>query len=258
MEMTYEEFINNILETRGRFACGEEYHERHHIVPRCMGGGDEEENLIDLFAREHFEAHRLLALENPNNDKLVYAWWCMSFVKSKNTNERYEITAEEYEEIKTCYSAMCAVRYLGENNPCYGRKHTEEEKKKMNKPHLSIRGENHPMYGKHPSSKTLDLLSEKAKNRLKDKNNHPMYGKTMSEKSKNKNMMSQKTRKPVICIETNVIYFSVREAERKTGVHQAHIIECCKGKKQTAGGYHWCYADEIKQNDSKGENCYGN
>ena len=74
MEETYEQFIQNILNTRGRFACGDEYHERHHIVPKCMDGGDEEENLIDLFAREHFEAHRLLALENPDNDKLVYAW----------------------------------------------------------------------------------------------------------------------------------------------------------------------------------------
>jgi hypothetical protein len=101
--LTYEEFINNILETRGRFACGEEYHERHHIVPKCMDGGDEEENLIDLFAREHFEVHRLLALENPDNDKLTYAWWMMANVKDKNQN-RTKITAEEYEEAKTALS----------------------------------------------------------------------------------------------------------------------------------------------------------
>ena len=88
MEMTYEEFINNILETRGRFACGDEYHERHHIVPKCMDGSNDEENLIDLFAREHFEAHRLLALENSdvrislrpntqrwhNHSRCNYAW----------------------------------------------------------------------------------------------------------------------------------------------------------------------------------------
>ena len=73
-ENTYEEFIQNILKTRGRFECGDEYHERHHIVPKCMGGTDEEDNLIDLFAREHFMAHKLLALENRDNDKLVYAW----------------------------------------------------------------------------------------------------------------------------------------------------------------------------------------
>ena len=79
--ITYEEFINNILETRGRFACGEEYHERHHIIPKCCGGSDDKNNLIDLFAREHFIAHKLLAEENPDNDKLVYAYTCMAFFK---------------------------------------------------------------------------------------------------------------------------------------------------------------------------------
>ena len=63
--MMYREFIDNILQTRGRFNCGDEYHERHHITPKCMSGANDENNLIDLFAREHFEAHRLLALDNP-------------------------------------------------------------------------------------------------------------------------------------------------------------------------------------------------
>ena len=42
----YQNYIMQILNTRGRFGCGEEYHERHHIVPRCMGGADTEDNLI--------------------------------------------------------------------------------------------------------------------------------------------------------------------------------------------------------------------
>lgn len=49
--MTYIEFINDILKTRGRFNCGDEYCERHHILPKCMGGGNERDNLIDLYAR---------------------------------------------------------------------------------------------------------------------------------------------------------------------------------------------------------------
>ena len=80
--MTYIEFINNILNNRGRFNCGDEYHERHHILPKCMGGTNDNDNLIDLFAREHFEAHKILALENPDNRKLQLAYICMSFVKN--------------------------------------------------------------------------------------------------------------------------------------------------------------------------------
>ena len=74
--MTYIEFINDILKTRGRFNCGDEYCERHHILPKCMGGGNERDNLIDLYAREHFIAHKLLALENPDNIKLQLAYIC--------------------------------------------------------------------------------------------------------------------------------------------------------------------------------------
>lgn len=53
-----------------------------------MGGTNDEENLIDLFAQEHFIAHRLLTEENPDNEKLVYAWWCMFSLPgaSKKTN----------------------------------------------------------------------------------------------------------------------------------------------------------------------------
>lgn len=37
------------------------YVERHHIVPRCLGGGNEAENIIRLVAEDHFFAHLLLA-----------------------------------------------------------------------------------------------------------------------------------------------------------------------------------------------------
>lgn len=38
-----------------------EYFERHHIKPRCLGGGDEPENIIRLTPEDHLFAHILLA-----------------------------------------------------------------------------------------------------------------------------------------------------------------------------------------------------
>lgn len=121
---TYNEFIQNILDTRGRFNCGNEYHERHHITPKCMGGKNEEENLIDLYAREHFIAHKLLADENPDNAHLSYAYGCMAWVK-KDGQKRYELTPEEYEEAKIAFSKANSVivkerMSIPENNPFYG------------------------------------------------------------------------------------------------------------------------------------------
>ena len=41
--------------------CPNGYVERHHILPRALGGGDDSTNLVALTAREHFVAHVLLA-----------------------------------------------------------------------------------------------------------------------------------------------------------------------------------------------------
>ena len=190
MEMTYKEFIDNILETRGRFNCGEEYHERHHIVPRCMGGTNDKENLIDLFAREHFDAHRLLALENPENDSLTYAWWMMAHTNNANQRD-YEITAEEYEEARIVTSIKqkeaqtrrmesneardrirnsLLGRYTGDKNPHYGKHCSEETKEKISKANKGrFAGENNYFYGKHFS-----------------KEQHPMYGHKHSKESREK------------------------------------------------------------------------
>ena len=74
MSLTYNEFIQNILDTRGRFGVHEgEYKERHHVIPKCLGGTNDKNNLIDLYAKEHYIAHKLLALENPSNNGLQFA-----------------------------------------------------------------------------------------------------------------------------------------------------------------------------------------
>lgn len=43
----------------------------------------------------------------------------------------------------------------------------------------------------------------------------------------------------VVCLEAGVVYPSVHEAERQTGIHQGHISECINGKRKTAGGFRW-------------------
>jgi len=48
----------------------------------------------------------------------------------------------------------------GENNPMYGKHHTEEWKIKHSK---RMKGKNHPMYGKHRSEESKRKQSEKAK-----------------------------------------------------------------------------------------------
>lgn len=50
-----------------------------------------------------------------------------------------------------------------------------------------------------------------------------------------------KRAKKVICIETKEIFNSISEAGRIKKVDISDITKVCKGKQQTAGGYHWKY-----------------
>jgi len=95
--MEYIKIYNQIIE-RAKTRKLEDYKENHHIIPRCMGGLDEEENLVELTAREHFLCHKLLCEIYPNNQKLWYALFLMSINKNKKT--KYIVSSREYEYIK--------------------------------------------------------------------------------------------------------------------------------------------------------------
>lgn len=49
--------------------------------------------------------------------------------------------------------------------------------------------------------------------------------------------------KKVRCIETDIIYESLSEAARQTGICLSSISKCCNGKRKTAGGFHWEFVD---------------
>lgn len=59
--MNYQKHYDKLIETRKNRVIQEDvYYEKHHILPRSMGGNNDPENLILLTAREHFLAHWLL------------------------------------------------------------------------------------------------------------------------------------------------------------------------------------------------------
>jgi len=68
----YDKFINSLKKNRDL-----EIFEVHHIIPRCMGGGDNKSNLIKLTPREHFIAHLMLHRANPESKSLLKALQAM-------------------------------------------------------------------------------------------------------------------------------------------------------------------------------------
>lgn len=84
--MNYQKIYDDLI---GRAKCRalEGYTEIHHIIPRCMGGTDDLENLVSLTPEEHYVAHQLLVKIHPNNDSLIYAA-CM-MVPNRPNNKLY-------------------------------------------------------------------------------------------------------------------------------------------------------------------------
>lgn len=77
--MNYEKAYINLIDMHGdtsKPSIG--YFERHHILPKCMGGRDEYSNLIYLSARCHLLAHWLLmkAFPEVKGLKTAYATMC--------------------------------------------------------------------------------------------------------------------------------------------------------------------------------------
>ena len=67
--MNYEHHYNLLIERDfARSISG--YSENHHIIPKCMGGSDDESNLVKLTAEEHYIAHLLLVKMYPNSHRL--------------------------------------------------------------------------------------------------------------------------------------------------------------------------------------------
>jgi hypothetical protein len=73
----YEEIISR---ASGREIIG--HVERHHIVPKCLGGTNKKDNLVRLTYREHFLCHWLLCKIHKDNHKLKSA-----FAKMLETNK---------------------------------------------------------------------------------------------------------------------------------------------------------------------------
>lgn len=70
--MDYQKHYDLLIE-RARARVLEGYVEVHHVVPRCIGGGDEKENLVQLTAEEHYAAHQLLHKVYPESYSLMFA-----------------------------------------------------------------------------------------------------------------------------------------------------------------------------------------
>lgn len=123
----YYEIIEN---ARLRTLSDDVYTERHHIIPKSLGGDNTKNNLISLTAREHYICHLLLPkmIEGKGKYKMLCAIIRMA---NSNQNQLRKIKSKMYERVKIEKAAMHSKLYRGKNNPFYSMNHSKETKQKL-------------------------------------------------------------------------------------------------------------------------------
>lgn len=185
--MNYEKiYVSLINRAQGRKL--ESYTEIHHIKPRCMGGLDNLDNLVELTPEEHYLAHQLLVKIYPDVPKLVHAAHLMCF-----GNNGRRINNKLYGWIKKKLSEEVSRRFSGVKKGSH---------KLVTCPHCGKEGGAHGMKRyhfdnclKHPDQSNLtekikkrsigpQSEETKAKRKETQKNNPPRAGKFHSVETK--------------------------------------------------------------------------
>ncbi len=125
--MNYEKIYNNLC-NRGREKRElHGYCEKHHIIPKCLGGLDNEDNITILTFREHFIAHLLLTKIHKEHRGINYAFLCM--LRKQPTGERF-LTSRMVEVIKKNHKIYKKL-YCTIPNPGKSEKSRNAAKKRM-------------------------------------------------------------------------------------------------------------------------------
>lgn len=211
-----------------------------------MGGINDSSNLIYLYAQEHYYAHKLLAQENPHEKGLQLAWWNMCQCKQEG-NRDYKISAEEYS-----LARINAAKIISETRK--GIKFSEEHLEKLcqrGKPVINLttgKVYNNAKIASDDTGVSSSHIGECCRGEVaragESEDGIPYIWRFVGEEEKefpNSRIFMQKK---VMCIETQIVYESIREACRDTGVDRCTIKRDCEknASRQKKKRLHFCYA----------------
>ena len=99
--------------------------------------------------------------------------------------------------------------------------------------------------GKHNSPKTefkkghITIITEEIKQKISEKNK----GKHASVRTEFKKGHKPLNVRKVLCIESDVVYDTIKKASEDTNVMACHISQVCNGKRKSAGKLHWKFIE---------------
>jgi hypothetical protein len=219
------------------------YYERHHVVPRCLGGSDGWDNTVLLTFREHVLAHYILTKIFPSNLKLQMAFSAFLFGHGGQFSYLSSWLLQRSRELA---SAAASAHMKG-------FKQSDETK---NKRSISLIGRHY-----HTESSKLAIS---IKNKSRDPSvlavplerrlriSATLQGRKRSPEATLAYITSRRNGKgwgkPIVCVETGQVFPSTASAEQHliklTGKKRFHICEALKSGDPCAG-FHWVFKESV-------------
>lgn len=165
LDNKYTKWYNSIVEfARSRAIPTEAYVEKHHIIPRSLGGTNSRKNIVTLTAKEHFICHLLLTkmVESNYQRKMIYAFTNMS--RSSGTQQRY-INARLFESFKKKRTHSEETKKLLSDSHKGLKQTSETIEKRVSK----MRGKTSPIKGKKTQNEQSKIKIGEAQKQLLSK-----------------------------------------------------------------------------------------
>lgn len=113
------------------------YTEKHHIIPKSLGGLDNLDNIVRLTAREHYIAHLLLTKMFPydyiKTAKMVRAWCAMAWFVGDTQERLYKINSRTFNALRELFAKIMSDCQTGSNNSQYSTVWVHNKRLKQNK-----------------------------------------------------------------------------------------------------------------------------
>lgn len=180
---------------------------------------------------KHFMVHRLVAFA------FVDGWFEGAEIDHIDTNRENNIwTNLRWVTHRGNMNNELTLQHKSEAQK--GRIVSEETKQKISESHKakqlsdehkrniseSLSGENNPMYGRQHTEETKNKMSE----------NHADYNGSKNPKAKK-----------IYCVELDKVFDTIKECAEELNINYTNIINVCRGRQKTAGGYHFIYYEDY-------------
>jgi len=123
------------------------FYEKHHVIPKCLNGTNEKDNLVLLPTRVHFIAHALLHKAYPEEPKLAQAFGMM-------------VASNKYHKGRKYNSKLYEMSKMARSNAMKGIPRPEWVKEKLRVPKLNKENYKKPKSKEHKQNISKSLMGK--------------------------------------------------------------------------------------------------